>query len=184
LYQCVAPIVPKEQRRNRFIDARHALHAVQIFLWEPGLEHPEERRGKPRNKRIRRCEFPESSILIKDHWVKENEMKASMVLAVAVVGLVSAAAANAETYEGVHQAQSSVLRADVDAQALSASRAGNAYGEAAASGVAPPTASSTDRSAVHKDAVAASRARNQNLDRKAFFNSVLPGQFTGATSKN
>ena len=110
-------------------------------------------------------------------------MKATVLrfLSVSAVALIGVAAVHAETYEGVHQITSERSRADVSAEATVAARAGNAYGDAVSSTVAPMLASSVDRSTVRAQAVAAAHDPLQNLDRKAFVNSVIPAQYTNGS---
>ena len=110
-------------------------------------------------------------------------MKTSKIIAAAALALFAAAGAQAETYEGVHQLTNSRARADVAAEATVAARAGNVYGDGQSSNVAPVLTASVDRSVVRAEAVAAAHAPNQNLDRKAFVNSVVPAQYTNGSLK-
>lgn len=112
-------------------------------------------------------------------------MKTSKIIATAALSLLAAAGAQAETYEGVQAPVSVASRAEVNAQATVAARAANPYAEGSTAGVAPTLASVRDRSAVAAEAVATAHEPNQNLDRKAFVNSVVPAQykFERATSR-
>jgi hypothetical protein len=69
-------------------------------------------------------------------------------------------------------------RSDIRAQAVGAARIEHA--DAYMSRVAPMLSSPAGRSAIRAEAVAAAQAPNQNLDRKAFFNSEIPPQFGSA----
>ena len=104
-------------------------------------------------------------------------MNTSKILAAAALSLLAAAGAQAETYEGVQAPVSTYSRAEVNAQATEAARAANPYADGAAAGVAPVVASVRDRSAVAAEAVATAHDSTQNLDRKAFVNSVVPSQY-------
>jgi hypothetical protein len=103
-------------------------------------------------------------------------MKTSNILAAAALSLLAAAGAHAETYEGVQPLTSGYSRADVVPQAAAAARAGNEYGDAVSSTVAPALTASADRAAVRNEAVAAAHAPGQNLRREAFADSVVPAQ--------
>ena len=104
-------------------------------------------------------------------------MKTSKIIAAAALSLLAAAGAQAETYEGVQAPVSTFSRAEVNAQATEAARAANPYADGAAAGVAPVVASVRDRAAIRSQAVATAHEPNQNLDRKAFVNSVIPAQY-------
>ena len=104
-------------------------------------------------------------------------MNTSKILAAAALSLLAAAGAQAETYEGVQAPVSTYSRAEVNAQATEAARAANPYADGAVAGVAPVVASVRDRSAVAAEAVATAHDSTQNLDRKAFVNSVIPAQY-------
>lgn len=104
-------------------------------------------------------------------------MKTSKIIAAAALTILAAAGAQAETYEGVHAPVSANSRDDVNAQAVAAARSENPYGDAASSRVAPAMTASVDRSTVNAQAVATAHEPNQNLDRKAFVNSVVPSQY-------
>jgi hypothetical protein len=75
----------------------------------------------------------------------------------------------------VQPLQATTSRADVLAGADAAARAGNLYGDVVPE---PPTSrpSARDRASVRAEAVATAHAPNQNLDRRAFFNSEVPPQ--------
>ena len=100
-------------------------------------------------------------------------MKASHIAATAVLALL-AAAAQAETYDGVLTVQSTRSRADVAAEAVAAAHSPDPYADGAP---APAFVSHLDRGTVHQQAVAKAHAPNQNLDPKAFEDSVIPPQF-------
>ncbi|MDM0002448.1 alpha/beta hydrolase [Variovorax sp. J22P240] len=104
-------------------------------------------------------------------------MKTSKIIAAAALTILAAAGAQAETYEGVHAPVSANSRADVNAQAVAAARSENPYGDAASSRVAPALTASADRATIRAQAVATAHEANQNLDRKAFVNSVIPSQY-------
>lgn len=104
-------------------------------------------------------------------------MKTSKIIAAAALAILAAAGAQAETYQGVQAPVSANSRADVDAQAVVAARSANPYAEGASSVVAPVLTASADRSVIRAEAVATAHEPNQNLDRKAFVNSVVPAQY-------
>jgi hypothetical protein len=104
----------------------------------------------------------------------------SKIIAAAAVALFAAAGAQAETYEGVLQiTDSTVSRAEVQAGAVQAAKAGNLYADGAF-GADEPFVSTASRSAVRAEAVAAAHDPLQNLDRKAFVNSEVPAQYKRA----
>ena len=107
-------------------------------------------------------------------------MKTSKLIAAAALSILAAAGAHAETYEGVHAPVSANSRAQVGAEAVAAAQNGNLFGEGASAGVTPVLTAAADPSVVRAEAVAAAHAPNQNLDRKAFVNSVVPSQYTVA----
>jgi hypothetical protein len=104
-------------------------------------------------------------------------MNASKIIAAAALSILAAAGAQAETYEGVQAPVSANSRADVNAQAVAAARSESPYSDAASSRVAPALTASADRSVIQAQAVATAHEPNQNLDRKAFVNSVIPSQY-------
>ncbi|MBT2325460.1 alpha/beta hydrolase [Variovorax paradoxus] len=104
-------------------------------------------------------------------------MKTSKIIAAAALSLLAAAGAQAESYDGVHQAVSAASRGDVNGQAVVAAHGTNPYAEGSSAGAAPVLASSRDRAAVEAEAMATAHEPNQNLDRKAFVNSVVPSQY-------
>ena len=72
-------------------------------------------------------------------------------------------------------------RADVQARLAQAAQRGELLGAGEALGDenrAPTLAASRDRGGVRAEAVATAHAPNQNLDRKAFFNSTVPLEYT------
>ena len=104
----------------------------------------------------------------------------SKTIPAAAVALFAAAGAQAETYEGVQQiTNSTVSRAEVQAGAVQAAKAGNVYGDATY-GADQTFVSTADRGAVRAQAVAAAHDPLQNLDRKAFVNSEVPAQYKRA----
>jgi hypothetical protein len=104
-------------------------------------------------------------------------MKTSKIIAAAALSILAAAGAQAETYDGVHATVSANSRAEVDAQAVVAARSENPYAEGVSSRVAPALTASADRAAIQAQAEATAHEPNQNLDRKAFVNSVVPSQY-------
>ena len=110
-------------------------------------------------------------------------MKTSKIIAAAALAVLAAAGAQAETYDGVLTVHSTQSRADVNAQAVAAARAGNIYADGANAGLQPVFNGAASRNAVRTEAVAAAHAPNQNLDRKAFVNSTIPSAYTNGTLK-
>ena len=104
-------------------------------------------------------------------------MKTSKIIAAAALSMLAAVGAQAETYEGVHQPVSAASRADMNAQAVVAARSANPYGEGYSAGVTPALGASIDRATIRAQAVARAHSPNQNLDSKAFVNSVVPAQY-------
>ncbi len=104
-------------------------------------------------------------------------MNTSKFVAAAALSLLAVAGAHAETYQGVQGPVSANSRAEVESQAVIAARSANPYADGASSVAAPALTASVDRAAVQADAVATAHAPNQNLDRKAFVNSVVPAQY-------
>ncbi len=103
-------------------------------------------------------------------------MKTSKIIAAAALSVLAVAGASAETYEGVHPLTSSASRADVQGSAVTAARAGNVYGEAADAGV-QTVASTTPRSVVREEAVAAAHNPLQSLDRRAYYRDQVPAAY-------
>lgn len=110
-------------------------------------------------------------------------MKTLKTIVITVFTVLSAVGAQAETYDGVHQVAAGGSRVDAAAAANRATSAGNAYGESASAGVAPALPASKDSSVVRDEAVAAAHRPNQNVDGKAFVNSVVPSQYTNGSLK-
>jgi hypothetical protein len=104
-------------------------------------------------------------------------MKTSKIIAAVALTILAAAGAQAETYQGVQQPVSANSRAQVNAEAEVAARSANPYAEGYGAAVAPVVAGNADRASVAAQAVAAAHEPNQNLDRKAFVNSVVPEQY-------
>ncbi|MGO4393881.1 alpha/beta hydrolase [Variovorax sp. M-6] len=104
-------------------------------------------------------------------------MKTSKIIAAAALSILAAAGAQAETYEGVQAPVSANSRADVNAQAVVAARSENPYADGVSSRVAPALTAPADRATIRAQAVATAHEPNQNLDRKAFVNSVVPAQY-------
>jgi len=98
---------------------------------------------------------------------------AASAFAAAFALLGAAGAAHAETYEGVHAITSSASRADVKAEAVAATREGNAYSDTAAEG-AVAFNSTLDRGTVRDQAVTAAHNPLQSLDRRAFYRDEVP----------
>jgi hypothetical protein len=106
---------------------------------------------------------------------------ASKIITAAAVALLAAAGAHAEEYDGVLTINSQRSRAEVQAEAATAAKAGaNLYGDAAQAGVTQ-VAGNVDRNAIRAQAVAASHDPTWNLDRKAFVNSTIPSQYTNGS---
>lgn len=87
-------------------------------------------------------------------------MTPSKLLAAAMLSLIAAAGAQAETYDGVHAPVSANSRGDIRAQAVIAAHSENPYAEGVSSRVAPVLTASTDRSGVRNEAVAAAHSAN------------------------
>jgi len=87
-------------------------------------------------------------------------MKTSKFIAAAVLSLLGAVAAQAETYEGVQAPVSANQRSDVRAEGVVAAHSDNPYAEAVSSRVAPRLIASTARSGVRADAVASAHSPN------------------------
>lgn len=104
-------------------------------------------------------------------------MNTSKLIAAAALSILAAAGAHAETYEGVQAPVSANSRAEVQAEAVVAARSDDPFAEGVSSRVAPALTASADRSVIRAQAVAAAHEPNQNLDRKAFVNSVIPSQY-------
>ena len=109
--------------------------------------------------------------------MKDIEMKTSKIIAAAALSILAAAGAQAETYQGVQAPVSANSRAEVNAQAVIAARSENPYADGVSSRVAPALTASADRAVIRSQAVATAHEPNQNLDRKAFVNSVVPSQY-------
>ena len=110
-------------------------------------------------------------------------MKTSKVIAVLVFVGVSVVAAQAETYGGVHPATNGRARADVASEAERSAAGTSAYAEAASAGVAPALVAPRDDAMVRKEAVETAHRPNQNVDGKAFVNSVVPSQYSNGSLK-
>ncbi len=100
-----------------------------------------------------------------------------LLSAIALAVIAASGAAHAETYQGVATVSSQQSREAVNGQAVVAARSGNIYGDAAGEGVIQLSGRSTDRAGVRAEAVETAQSANQNLDRKAFVNSVVPSQY-------
>jgi hypothetical protein len=72
----------------------------------------------------------------------------------------------------------SASRSAIRAEAVAAAR--NEHADADMSRVARALPTPANRSTIRAEAVATAHAPNQNLDRKAFFNSEIPQEFRGA----
>jgi len=104
-------------------------------------------------------------------------MKTSKIVAAAVLTILAAAGAQAETYEGVHALTSSASRAEVSSQAVAAAHAGNPYSEGANAGV-QAIASTADRATVRAGAVAKAHDPFASLDRRAFYRDQVPAAYS------
>lgn len=105
-------------------------------------------------------------------------MKASVLLAAAVVSSLFALSASAEEYQGVLQFHSSASRAGVRAEAVVASHSADPYREGASADIAPALPTLAKRSDTRAEAVAAARAGNiyadgANADAPQAFTSTL-----------
>ena len=107
-------------------------------------------------------------------------MKTSKIISAAALALLAAAgAAHAEEYDGVHALTTQRTRAEVQAEALSVARSGNAYSDSYFTGVTQDDPNSAvDRNAVRAQAVARAHDPLQNLDSKSYVNSRIPDQYT------
>ncbi|MDM0021841.1 alpha/beta hydrolase [Variovorax saccharolyticus] len=77
-----------------------------------------------------------------------------------VLSTLGMAIAQAETYQGVPASVSQLSRAEVAAEARSAARAANAYGDSLLAGVTPARDLQLSRVSVRNDAVQTARAGN------------------------
>lgn len=100
-------------------------------------------------------------------------MNASKILAAAALSLLAAAGAHAETYDGVHTVNSTVSRAEVASQGVTAAHAGNVYADGATAGAQPFT-STANRAVVQAEAVAKAHDPLASLDRRAFYRDEVP----------
>ena len=103
-------------------------------------------------------------------------MKTSKIIAIAALSLTAAFGAQAEEYQGVLDFHGQATRAEVQAQAVQAARAGDLYGDTAGMGVQAPTVG-LSRAVVQAEAIATAQAPNQNLRTEAFADSRIPSQF-------
>lgn len=101
----------------------------------------------------------------------------TLLLAASAIAALCSTPAFAEQYQGVLVPSSQFSRAEVHAQAIAAAREGDIYAESASAGLHPSVVATTDRARVRGEARAIANAKNQNLDSKAFFNSVVPSQY-------
>jgi len=85
-------------------------------------------------------------------------MKTSKIIAAAALTVLTAAGAQAETYEGVHPLVSANSRAAVRAEAVTAARADNPYADGAEAGVPAVIVSSVGRPTVRNQAVVAAHS--------------------------
>lgn len=106
--------------------------------------------------------------------------KQLIAISAAALAMLGTAGAHAETYEGVHALTSYASRADVQAEAVAAARAGNPYSDSAAEGTVAVN-STLDRSAVREQAVAAAHNPLQSLDRRAFYRDQVPSAYNKPT---
>jgi len=110
-------------------------------------------------------------------------MKTSKIIAAAALSLLAAAGAHADAYNYVpgFNNTSERSRDEVRAEATAAAHRVDPYRDGATSQVQPVLRSSVDRDAVKAQAIAAAHAPNQNLDRKAFFNSEIPASYSNGS---
>lgn len=108
-------------------------------------------------------------------------MKTQRLALFAIAALMGAAAAQAETYEGVHPLTASANRAEVQAEAVAAARSGNAYSDAAGAG-SIAIASTVNRAAVRAQAVAAAHDPLLGTRRDSFYRDQLPAQYGRAAT--
>lgn len=106
-------------------------------------------------------------------------MKTSKIIAVAALSLMAAVGAQAEEYQGVLDFQGQLSRAEVQAQAVQAARAGDLYGDTVGMGVQPVQTGAVSRAAVQAEAIATAHAPSQNLHPEAFADSRIPAQLGG-----
>lgn len=105
-------------------------------------------------------------------------MKTSKIIAIAALSLTAAFGAQAEEYQGVLDFNGQLTRAEVQAQAVQAARAGvDLYGETVGMGVQPVQTGAVSRAVVQAEAIAAAHNPNQNLRAEAFADSRIPAQF-------
>ena len=104
-------------------------------------------------------------------------MKKIQIVQGAILALLFASAAQAETYDGVLQGSSVRTRADVDAEAATVAQKEDLYRESASSGVIAPLGSSKSRDVVNAEAVKEAHSANQNLTGKAYYRDAIPSQY-------
>lgn len=103
-------------------------------------------------------------------------MRIPRLIAAASFAALLAGPLHAETYEGVTPQVSARDRAVVRAEAVAATQQPNPYADGASARAEAP-GGTADRMAVRAQAIEAAHARNQNVDRKAFFSSEVPTQY-------
>lgn len=91
-------------------------------------------------------------------------MKSRTSLLIGLIGLVAAAGASAEAYDGVHPLTHSASRAEVQAEAVVAAHSPDPYAEGFNAGVPATFVSSVDRSTVRAQAVVAAHSPNPYAD--------------------
>jgi len=114
-----------------------------------------------------------------------NKSKSIAIAAAALAAALGAAPALAESQADYVQQNrtpfaGTLSRADVQARLAQATQRGELLGAGEALGNenrVPTLSASRDRAGVRAEAVAAAHAPNQNLDRKAFFNSTVPAEY-------
>ena len=90
--------------------------------------------------------------------MKNSQLKTSQFLGAVFLSILGVSSGvQAETYQGVQTVHSTVSRAEVAAEAHVAARAGDVFGDASFSGVAPVMNSGLDRATVRSDASQAAR---------------------------
>jgi hypothetical protein len=103
-------------------------------------------------------------------------MQISKLAAAAALAALAMTSAQAEEYDGVHALTHERSRAEVQAEARIAARAGNPYSDAAAEGVLEFD-SALDRATVHAQGVARAHDRYHALDRWQFYRDTIPQEF-------
>jgi hypothetical protein len=110
--------------------------------------------------------------------LKEKKMNASKLISAIAVALAAiSGGVHAETYDGVHTVHSTVSRAEVRAQAVTAAHSENPYAEGASAGV-QASVNQGDRAQVHAQAVERAHDPLASLDRRAFYRDQVPAAYS------